>query len=70
MNKVIAEIESQIEYLKDRSFTARNLKRASESLDSAQKYYSECLEHRVNEEQLIAEYQVALEILKLRGVRS
>jgi hypothetical protein len=70
MNRVIEDIEYQIENLKTRSYSARNLARASEGLDSAQKWYQECHAARVDEEQLIAEYQVALEILKLRGVRS
>lgn len=70
MNRVIEEIEAQIEHLKTRSYTASTLKRASENLDKAQEWYDESLAARVADEQLMAEYQVALEILKLRGVRS
>jgi hypothetical protein len=70
MDKVIAEIERQIDYLNTRTRTASDLKRSSENLDGAQKWYDACLAARLEDEQLIAEYQVALEILRLRGVRS
>lgn len=70
MNKVIEEIENQIEYLGEKTFTATNLARATTNLVSAQEWYDKCLAERVEDEQLIAEYKLALEILKRRGVRS
>ena len=63
MDRVIEDIEYQIENLKNRSYSAQNLKRAGEGLAQAQKWYEECIAARISEEQLISEYQIALEIL-------